>query len=372
MTVPSAPSPRPSQAVDPAPHAAPAFSPAPPDAAGAPCPAPTGSAAPGPDGDDGASAAASGRRGSAPAPDEDVAALRGRHGDPTPRRMLRRLRGLLGDDEFPEAYERALGGCRLPVTTGRRVGVLSVDGGVGRSTLTAAVGLLLAAARADAVSVVDVGPTPSGVAARLPEQVPVSSWRRLVADPTSPDRAAAGLHRSLGRAGSSLHLLDRDPDPTAPPAPAAEEVELLHHVLARAFSVSVLELPPAAMPVPTTSLEQMHCLILVSGAAPSSAARTAEHLHRVRRHAPHVPILPVVSATRPATSTERRGAYDMLGAASGTAPLLVDHDRHLAPGLPISLERIGEQRRLQLVELAAAALSLAASPGPRPAAQETR
>ncbi|GAB3179443.1 hypothetical protein GCM10027060_07160 [Nesterenkonia halophila] len=347
MTVPSAPSPRPSQAVDQAPHAAPSFSPAPPDAA-------------------------SGRRGSAPAPDEDVAALRGRHGDPTPRRMLRRLRRLLGDDEFPEAYERALGGCRLPVTTGRRVGVLSVDGGVGRSTLTAAVGLLLAAARADAVSVVDVGPTPSGVAVRLPEQVPASSWRRLAADPASPDRAAAGLHHSLGRAGSSLHLLDRDPDPTAPPAPAAEEAELLHHVLARAFSVSVLELPPAAIPVPTTSLEQMHCLILVSGAAPSSAARTAEHLHRVRRHAPHVPILPVVSATRPATSTERRGAYDVLGAASGTAPLLVDHDRHLTPGLPISLEHIGEQRRLQLVELAAAALSLAASPGPQPAAQEVR
>ncbi|WP_010524425.1 hypothetical protein [Nesterenkonia sp. F] len=325
--------------------------------------APAGIAGRRPDG----GVASPGRRGPASAPGEDVAALRGRHGDPTPRRLLRRLRRLLGDDDFPDSYEQALGGCQLPVATGRRVGVLSVDGGVGRSTLTAAVGLVLAAARADAVSVVDLGPTPSGVAARLPEQVPASSWRQLVADPASPDRAATGLHRSLRRTGSSLHLLDRDPDPTAHPAPAAEEVELIHHVLARAFSVSVLELPPAAMPMPAASLEQMHCLILVSGAAASSAARAAEHLHRLRDRAPQVPILPVVSSTRPATPAERRGAYDVLGAASGTTPLLVDHDRHLAPGLPISLERVGEQRRLQLVELAATALSLAASPGPHSA-----
>lgn len=346
-----------------------AFTPAPPAAAPQPAAgSPIGSA--GPRGLRGSDSPAAGQQG------EDLEALRARHGDPLPRRLLRRLRRLVGDDDFPDAYERALGGCQVPVATGRRVGVLSTDGGVGRSTLTAALGLILAATRADAVSAVDLGPASGGVAARLPEQVPASSWQQLLADPQNPDQTTTRLHQSLQRAGSSLHLLDRDPDPTSWVAPTAEQIDLLHHVLARAFSVSVLELPPAALPMPAASLTQMHCLVLASGSAWPSVARTVDHLHRLRRRAPEVPILPVISSTRPTTSAERRSAYDALGSASGVAPLLVDHDRHLAPGLPISLDRIGEQRRLQLVEVAAAALSMATLPGPRlaphPAPQESR
>lgn len=112
---------------------------------------------------------------------------------------------------------------RRPVGTSRRVGVVQADGGVGASTLVAAVGTLLAARRTGPVLTVDAARTRVGLAGLCGVDAPVG----LVAHADGPAalaRAASSSGRAvrdgLPRGAGGVHVLGSGAQDAQPwPAP---------------------------------------------------------------------------------------------------------------------------------------------------------
>lgn len=287
------------------------------------------------------------------------------HGDPLIVRGSKALLRTVYTDAFPNDWAEAVEVCQRPVTTGRRIGVVSPTGGSGTSTLTAAMAALLASVRSDDVAVLDLCSPPSGLAARLPsdEAGPGLGALRVSSELVS-DEVDLTEYGTVPR--PRLRRLTYASDDPALDAPA---VGALYRGLSRRYAAAVCELPrPDAAPG-SMSTYGMHALVIAMSPAPGSIENNCETLRRIRSAEPDVPVLPVLINSR------RSSGPVLLRASAALSQTLRDlgHevplsriavDRHLATGGHLSISRIGEARRLQIAQLTAAALR-AASGGRR-------
>lgn len=286
------------------------------------------------------------------------------HGDSWAARTGRVLTRLVYTDAFPNAFAEAIDVCQSPVTTGRRIGVISPTGGSGASTITAAMAALFALVRTDQIAGVDFTPAPSGLIARLPA-----------------GEGDEGLSAGLGRLGEITHVDTDDVEPAAyGPSPRPrllrlnyaatdrllepEEVAGLHRGLSRSRAVSVSEAPRPALN-PALELGDFHALVVALSATLGARTANSDLLREVSRRVPGVPVLPVMvdsrrspARTKAHLSAAARKTLRELGIADSV--LRLDHDRHLATGGELRIDRIGEARRLQVARLSAAALEAAA------------
>lgn len=273
-------------------------------------------------------------------------------------------------DAFPNQWAEAVEACQHPVTTGRRIGVLSPTGGSGASTLTAATAALLASVRTDPVAVLDLCAAPSGLLPRLPSTQTGRSLGQL-SRPPRPDSDQISAERvDLEEADLTQFGVPTPPRlrrltySTDDSALNSSELRALHRGLSRTYATAVCELPrPSAAPEGMGSYG-MHALVLALSPAPGDLEANREVLVRIRRQDPEVPILPVlVNARRHRRRTCRSAAAslrDILQAIGAEQPLRrLDADRHLAAGMDLSISAVGEARRLQIAQLSAAALSAA-------------
>lgn len=286
------------------------------------------------------------------------------HGDSWIARTGRALTRLVYTDTFPNAFAEAIDVCQSPVTTGRRIGVISPVGGSGASTLTAAMAAFFALVRTDQIASVDLTPAPSGLIARVPA-----------------DDADGGPPAGLGRLGGTADTDNTDDVELAEcgsfPRPRllrlnygetdrlleSGDIALLHRGLSRSRAISVSEVPRPSLN-PTVEIGDFHALVVALSATLGSKSTNSDLLRDISHRAPAVPILPVLVDSR--RSSARTKAH-LAAAASRTlsdvgipGPVLrLDHDRHLATGGELRISRIGEVRRLQVAELSAAALEAA-------------
>lgn len=286
------------------------------------------------------------------------------HGDTWVARTGRVLTRLVYTDAFPNAFAQAIDVCQSPVTTGRRIGVISPTGGSGASTITAAMAALFALVRTDQIAGVDLTPAPSGLIARLPT-----------------GECDEGLPAGLGRLGGMADI-DTDDVELAEYGPSprprllrlsyaatdrlleSEDVAGLHRGLSRSRAISVSEVPRPTLN-PTLELGNFHALVVALSATLGAKTANNDLLREVSRRAPGVPILPVLMDSRRSSARTKahlaaaaRGTLRELGIADSV--LRLDHDRHLATGGELRINRIGEARRLQVARLSAAALEAAA------------
>lgn len=115
------------------------------------------------------------------------------------------------------------GAVRRPVATSRRVGVVQADGGVGATTLVAAVGTLLAARRDGPVLAVDAARSRVGLARSCGVDAPAGLGAHA-AGPATLARAASAagpaVRDGLPRGTGGLHVLGSGADDAQPwPAP---------------------------------------------------------------------------------------------------------------------------------------------------------
>lgn len=292
-----------------------------------------------------------------------------RHGDSLLLRTVRPLSRLILSDAFPQDWAAAVDTSQQPVTTGRRIGVLSPAGGSGRSTVVAALARLYAQVRADDIAAVDLSGSPAGLHHRLPADDGPSTAIGLsgltARQPEHPDATGGVLSRYAAAVQPRLHRLTESPRPGVPPqALETDDVAAVHRTLSRACAVSLYELPGLEQLRRVQMLSRLHALIVpvaAHPAAPSSSRMVIEHL---RETVPGMGVLPVlvdvgrVSAMDQQTAA--RGLRDQFKQAGFTQPVRrLDADRHLATGLRLDLARVGEKRRLQLAQLAAAGLDVA-------------
>jgi MinD-like ATPase involved in chromosome partitioning or flagellar assembly len=316
-----------------------------------------GSVVPGPEEDE--------RRGLAPGDLDPEQFTRPRHHrDPVARQAARRVREVLGMGASREVREATTRAERLrqPVTTIRRIAVLSGRGGAGKTTLAALVATALAAARPDRVLAVDAAPELGSLAlvAGAASPRPVAGFGRAAPQP----QAFEDADPHLGRTDSGLWLLT---GPTsADPAPRLDLPAYRAAVaaLSRFFAVLVTDCgPDPASRLNLGVLEDAHALALVAPATVDGLLSAHQAIARLRQTS--ASLLPrtvvVLSSQSPHTEAVdlKRGTRSL--ASQGVRVARLPYDRHLAAGARLRPQLLGERTTTTVIGLAADLLGFAVS-----------
>lgn len=283
------------------------------------------------------------------------------HGDSWLTRSCRAAARLAYTDTFPAAFTEAVDACQAPVTTGRRIGVLSPTGGAGASTITAAMASFFALVRTDLTTSLDLTAPPSGLVSRLPTPDDEALPSGLGHVPKNPD-AQDSLDVTEFGPCPRQRLLRLTYAPDDQPL-AAESVAGLQRELSRSRSIAVSEIPRPSSP-PQVDVSGFHCLVIVMSPASGSLDANAETLRAVHRQVPGIPLVPVLVDSRRVSRrqmarAEARVRRALTALELEEAVLRVSYDRHLATGAELRIGRIGELRRLQVARLCASALETA-------------
>ena len=270
-------------------------------------------------------------------------------GDTLPVRAGRALVELVTTTVSTRQLTELVTAVQAPVTTGRRIAVASVCGGAGRTTVTALLGGVFAARRADHVLVADGDPETAALA-----------WRIGLAPEPDPARTAAAL---LGVRGGTL----ADVDALLPATPAglrlltgprpgeSPRVAQVAEALSRFFAIGVLDCP-RGLDAAADAGQGAHARVLVCPLTPAGLRTTAAALDRPGAPRPDVVALVALDPTgRAAVGGGAARVLDRLGVPVVVLP----HDRHLAAGAPIDLARLGRATVLAATRLAGTALARA-------------
>jgi MinD-like ATPase involved in chromosome partitioning or flagellar assembly len=285
------------------------------------------------------------------------------HREPAARRAARRIRVLLGVDASRELREATARAERLrqPVTTLRRLAVLSSRGGAGKTAVATLVATTLASSRQDRVLAVDAAPDLGSLALRAggSSPRPVAAFGR----DARPARGFAEVEPHLGRGDVGLWLLtggdgpgDRLDLPAYQSAVAA---------LSRFFAVLVTDCgPDPAGGLNLGILCDAHALALVTPATVDGVVSAHQALGWLRT----TPAADLVQRTVVVLSTQtphtegvdlKRGARTL--ASQGVRVARLPYDRHLAAGARIHPNLLGERTRTAAIGLAGDLLTFAVS-----------
>jgi MinD-like ATPase involved in chromosome partitioning or flagellar assembly len=242
---------------------------------------------------------------------------------------------------------------RHPLRGVHRIAVVSVKGGVGKTTVTACLGLALAENRGDRVVVQDADPDAGTLAERLGVDV-AGSTRTLLDDP-GPMTALAEIARHLGLA-ARLHVLAGDQDPGISEALERAEHERLSDVLARFHDVVLTDCGTGLVhPVVRAALDLADGLVVVGAPAVDGASRASATLDWLDAHgygALAADAVVALAADRTSAEIDRERIRAHF-AARARAVVEIPHDPHLASGAAIDPDRLQPATRDAFLLLAA-------------------
>ena len=290
---------------------------------------------------------------------DDVALLRKVRRAPTHgwRRLIHTLSGGAinpGESSSDIEYARLLERVNRPVRGDCRIAVLSLKGGVGKTTTSIGLGSTFAWLRGDRVIAVDANPDLGTLAQRVPLQTG-STVRDLVADRSVTTYADVRAHTS--QAASRLEVLASERDPAAAETFDADEYRAVMNVLQRFYNIIITDcgtgLSHSAM---TGVLDLAHAVILVTSPAMDGARSAAATLDWLGSHG-YAHLVPrsvvVLSSSRPGASTIDTVKLAQHFLTRCRAVQRIPFDDHLAEGAEVDLDLVNKQTRLAFVELAA-------------------
>ncbi|GAB93426.1 hypothetical protein GORHZ_220_00080 [Gordonia rhizosphera NBRC 16068] len=255
-----------------------------------------------------------------------------------------------GDIEYHRLLERV----RQPVRGDYRIAVLSLKGGVGKTTTTVGLGSTFATLRGDRVIAVDANPDLGTLAQRVPLQTR-STVRDLLADPNVHRYSDVRAHTS--QSPSRLEVLASERDPAQAEAFSEDEYRGVIRILQRFYNIIITDcgtgLSHSAM---NGVLDLAHSIILVSSPAldgARSAGATMDWLaahgfgHLVSR------AVVVLSSSRPGSSTIDTDQLAQHFLTRCRAVHRIPFDDHLSEGADVDLDLLSKQTRRAFTELAA-------------------
>ncbi|MGW0161945.1 nucleotide-binding protein [Mycobacterium sp. NPDC003323] len=247
-----------------------------------------------------------------------------------------------------EEASRPLRGCY-------RIAVLSLKGGVGKTTVTATLGATFAATRGDRVIAVDANPDRGTLSQKVPLETP-ATVRHLLRD-AEGIASYSDVRRYTSQGPSRLEVLASESDPAVSEAFSSEDYARTVELLERYYSLVLTDCGTGMLHSAMAAvLSKADVLIVVSSGSVDGARSASATLDWLDAHG-HQDLVrnavAVVNAVRP-----RSGKVDLEKVVDHfsrrcRAVLQVPFDPHLEEGAEISLDRLKPPTRDALLRLAA-------------------
>ncbi|WP_165605629.1 MinD/ParA family ATP-binding protein [Mycobacterium kubicae] len=274
------------------------------------------------------------------------------------RRLLYVLSGqLINVGEGPRAtrYNNLVAQVNRPLRGCYRVAVLSLKGGVGKTTITATLGSTFASVRGDRVVAVDANPDRGTLSQKIPLQTS-ATVRHLLRDAQRVERYS-DVRGYTSQAPSGLEVLASETDPTASEEFSADDYTRTLEILERYYGLVLTDCGTGLLHSAMSAiLAKSDALIVVASGSIDGARSASATLDWLEAHGHEDLVrnsIAVINAVRP-----RTGKVDMQKvvehfARRCRAVRLVPFDPHLEEGAEIDLDRLKRSTREALVELAA-------------------
>ncbi len=274
------------------------------------------------------------------------------------RRWLYVLSGqLINVGESPRVmrYNDLIVQVNRPLRGCYRIAMLSLKGGVGKTTITATLGATFASIRGDRVVAVDANPDRGTLSQKVPLETP-ATVRHLLRDSEGIERYS-DVRSYTSQGPSRLEVLASESDPAMSEAFSAEDYARTLEILERYYGLVLTDCGTGLLHSAMTSvLEKADALIVVSSGSIDGARSASATLDWLDAHGHEDLVrnsIAVINAVRP-----RSGKVDMQKVVDHfsrrcRAVRLVPFDPHLEEGAEISLERLKRETREALIELAA-------------------
>ena len=246
-----------------------------------------------------------------------------------------------------------------PVRGCYRIALLSLKGGVGKTTITATLGATFAIARGDRVIAVDANPDRGTLSQKVPLETP-STVRHLLRDAEGIN-SYSDVRGYTSQGPSRLEVLASESDPAVSEAFSSDDYTRTLEVLERFYSLVLTDCGTGMLHSAMSAvLNNADVLIVVSSGSVDGARSASATLDWLDAHGYQQLVgnsIAVINAVRP-----RSGRVDLRKVSDHfsrrcRAVLQVPFDPHLEEGAEISLERLKPETRDALTELAATVAS---------------
>ena len=261
----------------------------------------------------------------------------------------------LGESPKVNHYNDLLAQVNRPLQGCYRIALLSLKGGVGKTTITATLGATFASIRGDRVVAVDANPDRGTLSQKVPLETP-ATVRHLLRDAEGIERYS-DVRSYTSQGPSRLEVLASESDPAVSEAFSSDDYASVLEVLERFYSLVLTDCGTGLMHSAMSSvLAKADVLIVISSGSVDGARSASATLDWLDAHGHEDMVrnsVAVINAVRP-----RSGKVDMHKVVDHfsrrcRAVRLVPFDPHLEEGAEISLESLRRETREALVELAA-------------------
>ena len=261
----------------------------------------------------------------------------------------------LGESPKVIQYNDLLAQVNRPLQGCYRIALLSLKGGVGKTTITATLGATFASIRGDRVVAVDANPDRGTLSQKVPLETP-ATVRHLLRDAEGIERYS-DVRSYTSQGPSRLEVLASESDPAVSEAFSSDDYASALEVLERFYSLVLTDCGTGLMHSAMSAvLAKADVLIVISSGSVDGARSASATLDWLDAHGHEDMVrnsVAVINAVRP-----RSGKVDMQKVVDHfsrrcRAVRLVPFDPHLEEGAEISLERLRRETREALIELAA-------------------
>jgi MinD-like ATPase involved in chromosome partitioning or flagellar assembly len=251
-------------------------------------------------------------------------------------------------DSLVAQVQRPLRGCY-------RIALLSLKGGVGKTTITATLGATLASIRGDRVIAVDANPDRGTLSQKVPLQTP-ATVRHLLRD-AEGIAAYSDVRAYTSQGASRLEILASESDPAVSEAFSSADYTRTLELLERFYSVVLTDCGTGMLHSAMAAvLAKADVLIVISSGSVDGARSASATLDWLDAHGHQEMVrnsIAVINAVRP-----KSGKVDMTKVVDHfsrrcRAVHQVPFDPHLEEGAEIELDRLRRGTREALAELAA-------------------
>ena len=236
-----------------------------------------------------------------------------------------------------------------------RIALLSLKGGVGKTTITATLGATFASIRGDRVIGVDANPDRGTLSQKVPLETP-ATVRHLLRDAEGIS-SYSDVRAYTSQGPSRLEVLASESDPAVSEAFSSEDYTRTLAVLERFYGLVFTDCGTGLLHSAMSSvLSHADLLIVVSSGSVDGARSASATLDWLDAHGHQDLVansIAVVNAVRPGSGKVDLGKVDDHFSRRCRAVLHVPFDPHLEEGAEIDLDRLKPQTSDALLELAA-------------------